>query len=250
MPTSTLGAAAVRHQQVMGRGEGRLGLDSARRVRPDPVAVVGDDVGLVHGRDVLDAVAEARRHDRCVFDERLDDRALGPPAGVLERLGEIPVVERRVRLDPVREQLVDEPVVEVEAGLVDPARSLREHARPGDREAIGVEPELGHEGHVLAVAVVVVARHVAVLAVRHPAGRVREAVPDARALAVLAARALDLVGGGRRAPHEALREHRAHPFTAPSMIPPTICLPSRAKTISTGTVPTRVPARMIERSGT
>ncbi len=42
----------------------------------------------------------------------------------------------------------------------------------------------------------------------------------------------------------------AHPFTAPSMIPPTIWRPSRMKTISTGTVPTSVAAMITEWSGT
>ena len=137
-----------------------------------------------------------------VLDERLGGRARRPAARVLERLRRVPVEERRERLDPVREQLVDEPVVEVEARLVHPAAPLGKHARPRDREAERVEPELAHQRDVLAVAVVEVARDLAGVAVPHLAGRRAEAVPDALAAAVLVGRALDLVRGRGGAPDE------------------------------------------------
>src|ERR671919_251076 len=78
--------------------------------------------------------------------------------------------------------------------------------------------------------------------------------------------ALDLLRGRGHSPQEPVRKAQAslasifargveadgvrHPLTPPSMIPPTICFPSSAKTTSRGTVPTSVPARMMERSGT
>ena len=83
----------------------------------------------------------------------------GQPPAVLERLRQIPVVEGRVRLDAVREQLVDEAVVVVEPGLVHGATALGDDPRPRDREAVRVETELPHEAHVLRVAVVRVAGH-------------------------------------------------------------------------------------------
>ena len=54
------------------------------------------------------------------------------------------MVERDERADAGGEQVVDETVVEVEACLVDAAASLRQDARPGDREAVRVEAELLH----------------------------------------------------------------------------------------------------------
>ena len=57
------------------------------------------------------------------------------------------VEERR---DAVAEQLVDEPVVEVEALRVHRPAALRDDARPRDREAERVEPELAHERDVVA----------------------------------------------------------------------------------------------------
>ena len=50
------------------------------------------------------------------------------------------MVEGHERLDVVREQLVDHPVVEVEAGLVHPAAALGQDPRPRDREAERVAP--------------------------------------------------------------------------------------------------------------
>ena len=81
---------------------------------------------------MADAVAEPRGDDLGVLGERVDRLARGPAAAVLERLRQVPVVERDEGLDAVREQLVDEPVVEVEAGRVHarrgPSGRIRGHA--------------------------------------------------------------------------------------------------------------------------
>ena len=138
----------------------------------------------------------------------------GPAAAILERLRQVPVVERDERLDAVREQLVDEAVVEVEAGGVHAAAALGEDPRPRDREAVGVETERAHQADVVAIAVVGVARDAAVVAVEDLPGRRREAVPDALAAAVLGHRALDLVGGGRGAPDEPVGKRAADRLAA------------------------------------
>ena len=113
---------------------------------------------LVVGDPVLDAVAEPADDGFGVLDERLRRAARRPAARILERLRRVPVEERRERLDVVREQLVDEAVVEVEPGLVDRPAPRRHDARPGDREAKRVEPELAHQRDVVGIAVVEVAR--------------------------------------------------------------------------------------------
>ena len=116
------------------------------------------------------------------------------------------MVEGDDRRDLVREQLVHEAVVEVEAGLVHLAASLGQNPRPGDGEAEGARAELAHQGDVLGVAVVEVARHFAGLAVADVALDRAEAVPDALAAPVLVDRTLDLVRGCRHAPPERARE--------------------------------------------
>ena len=90
------------------------------------------------------------------------------------------------------------------------------------------------------------------IATLDPTGRVRERVPDRGPAPVQRHRSLDLVRGRCRAPDEAGRkragvhgrrrsgghdEFGGHPLTAPCMIPPTMCLPSKAKTMRTGRVP-------------
>ena len=72
-----------------------------------------------------------RRDDLGVLREGVDGLAGRPAAAILERLRQVPVVQRDERLDAVREQLVDEAVVEVEAGLVHAAAAagrIRGHA--------------------------------------------------------------------------------------------------------------------------
>ena len=108
--------------------------------------------------------------------------------------------------DRLAQQLVDEAVIEAEAGTVDRAGSVGEHARPGNREAVRVEAELRHQGDILAVAVVVVAGNVAGVAIPDPAGRVSEAIPDALTTPIRLDAALDLVGRRSCAPHEPCRE--------------------------------------------
>ena len=81
---------------------------------PPAVTDPGDDPRLVVRDPVGDAVAEAGRDGLDVLGERIDRVAHGPAARVLEHLRGVPVEERHVRRDPVAEQLVDEPVVEVE----------------------------------------------------------------------------------------------------------------------------------------
>src|SRR4051812_11965302 len=162
-----------------------------------------------------------------------------PSAPVTEDLRQVPVVERHQRGDAALEEAVDQALVEVEPGLVDPAGPLGEHAGPGHREAVGLQPEVRHQVEVLLDPVVVVARHVSGVAVADLAGRAAERVPDAGGAAVLGRGPLDLERGGRRAPDEALGEGEwcGHPLTAPCMMPPTMCLPRRPNTTSTGTVP-------------
>ena len=119
------------------------------------------------------------------------------------------MVQRRDRTDAALEQPVDEPRVEVDAGLVRRRRARRLDARPRDGEAVGAEAELGHQVEVALPAVVVVAGDIAGVAVPHLAGRLRERVPDRRAAAVLVERALHLIRGRRGAEREPGREHEA-----------------------------------------
>jgi len=190
------------------------------------VAGVRDHLGLVQRHPVFDPVTKTSGDEIGVRSEGRDDLARRPAAPHLQRLRQIPVVERHERPDPRPEQLVDEALVEGEAALVDRAGPRGNDPRPADREAIRVEAELAHEADVLRPAVIVVAGDVAGLAGGDRAGAPAELIPDGRSLPVLVVRALDLVCRGRGTKKEARGK-------------PAVELAHRAGSISSQTSPMR-----------
>ena len=212
-------------------GVGPAGRASRRTARPWPssrwcAARTASPASLPAGRVLAGAVAEERRAPRLVergpvahpVAERAvhERRVLGEPgggvpgrpaAGVLQRLRQVPVVERQPRLDAVGQQLVDQPPVEVQPGRVGRAGAVGLHPRPGHREPVRRQAQLGSSAR---------RRRGSggsgrsatspVCAADAPARRERERVPDGRRPAVLGRRPLDLVRGGGRAPEEAGRE--------------------------------------------
>ncbi len=189
----------------------------AAHVQLDPaVPHVHERVKLVEREEVLDAVAQLLGHVTGVVREGLGGVARLPALVlVLQRLRQVPVVERGERRDARGEQLVHQPVVEVEALRVRLSGAVGEDPRPGDGEPVRRGAQVLHQLHVLLVAVVVVVGDVAGGVVGNLAGRVRVGVPDRLALAVLVGGALDLVRGRGDAPKEACREgvcgHRIPP---------------------------------------
>src|SRR6266545_3847628 len=161
---------------------------------------------LVQGRPVAHAVAQGLVDEGAVLDEVAHHLAVGPAAGVLERLREVPVVQRDPRFDAALQQAVDQAGVEVEALGVGRSAALWLDAWPGAREPVGTEAEVGHEGRVLPVAVVVVGGDVTGVAAGDPARDAAEGVPDGETTASLPDGALHLVGGGGDAPDEVGRE--------------------------------------------
>ena len=196
---------AVPEQQVVGRDQAGRPLLTPRRVHAGGVAEERRAPRLVQRRPDRHAVAQRVVHGGRQVEEAVRRVAVGPAARVLERLRQVPVVEREPGVDAVAEQLVDQPVVEGQASGVDLSAAWPD-AGPGDGEAVGREAELGHQRHVFGHAVVVVAGDVAVVAVRDRPRDARERVPDGGRAAVLGGRALDLVRRGGRAPEEAWGE--------------------------------------------
>ena len=172
----------------------------------DSVAVAEIDEGahLVEGHEVLDAVGEALGDVTSVVGEGLGGVA-GPPAAlVFKGLGEIPVKSVRAgcRWREARRRRGCRS--RGPWGWV--CRHPGGRSGPCDREAVGLEAEPLHELHVFLVAVVVVVGYVAGVAVFDLAGGVGEGVPDGGAAAVFVDGSFDLIGGGCRAPEEALWE--------------------------------------------
>ena len=123
-------------------------LGSPRRVNAGGVAEKGRAPRLVQRRPRRHPVAEGLVDRARVLREAIRGVAVGPTAGVLQGLRQVPVVQRHPGPDVVRQQFVDEARVEVESGRVDRA-TVRTDARPRHREAVGVESEIGHQARRL-----------------------------------------------------------------------------------------------------
>ena len=164
------------------------------------IAPVGDHPGLVQRGPHLHAIIERAEEHVRVVREPIRDLGVEPPAQAVERGGKVPVVQRRHGFDARLEQTVHEPVVKIEPPRIDCSSSLREHAAPGDAEAIRGQAQLAHQRNVLREAAIVVAGDVAVVSARNAPWRVAEAVPDARSRPVGQRRSLDLIRRSRRSP--------------------------------------------------
>src|SRR6185369_3586446 len=162
--------------------------------------------GLVDRAPQRYAAPEFFEQHRGVVREPARHVSVPPAAAILEHLRQVPMEEREHGRDAGLEQRVHEPVVERQAGLVHAPRASGEHPAPGDREAIGAEPERAHLTDVLAPEPVMAAGDVAGHPVPSLPGRVSEAVPDALAGAVREWRALDLICRSRCTPKESRGE--------------------------------------------
>jgi hypothetical protein len=155
------------------------------------------------------AVAERLDRECRVLGEAQGGVAIDPPAGILERLRQVPVVERRERADTPLEQAVDESAVERQPLLIRLAGAVGLDAGPGDREPVRLETEGRHQVEVGVEPVIVVVGDIAGVAVDDTARGMAEGVPDRRPAPVLLHGSLDLVRGRSRTDHEAGREDEA-----------------------------------------
>ena len=147
--------------QLVGRAEIMGGVDA------ELVPAERKRVRLVEGGPKRDAVAKGGEHGSGVGREIVHAPGGQPPfILVLQRLRQVPVVQRDVRLDAGRGQLVQQVRVEADAvGVEGRAAARGEQARPRQREPERRHPQPLHEGDVVLEAVVEVAGDVAGVAV-------------------------------------------------------------------------------------
>ena len=194
--------------QVMSDHERSRGVGDPRGMLPRAVPEEGDAPGLVERHPGVDHVTEGVLGHGGVLREPVHRLGVEPAAPVLQHLGQIPVIKRGHRSDPGPGQLLAQPAIEVDAGLIDPARALGEETGPCDREPVGIDPDLGHQGDVLGIAVVMVHRVIAGFPVAGLARGVGERVPDGPASPVFLDRTLDLIRGRGHTPQEPRGELR------------------------------------------
>src|SRR6202034_3145899 len=89
---------AVAEQQVVRGRRGRGQVGAARRMDANPVAVVGHHMRLVERDPATNVIAECLADDRRVVGEAQCGIAYRPATRILERLRQVPVVERGDRL--------------------------------------------------------------------------------------------------------------------------------------------------------
>src|SRR5271168_1624827 len=103
------------------------------------------------------------------------------------------MIEAEPGRNAARHEPIDQAIVKIEALCRDGPGTGRQDTWPSCRETVSVETALREQIHVLAPTMIMVAGHVARVAVFHPPRRVAKNVPDALAAAVGIDRSLDLI---------------------------------------------------------
>ena len=116
--------------QVVRSGEPFGARRMAGRHLASDIAEVGHHVWLVQRGPRFDAVAQAIEYRLGVVGKRIRRVSREPAARFTKSLRQVPVIERRHWRDACTEQLVDQPVIEVEPGLVHRAGAGWHHSRP------------------------------------------------------------------------------------------------------------------------
>ncbi len=123
---------------------------------PDGPAVQDHHVLLIDGEPELHLGAVLLKKDPGVAFKGVDGGPLRPTATSVQRRGQVEVVHGHHGLDALGQERVDHPVIMGDARGVDLAVTVRDDPGPGDGEAVGIQPQLCEELHVLGVAVVMV----------------------------------------------------------------------------------------------
>src|SRR5262245_5270854 len=143
---------------------------------------------------MLHAITELLGDEARVVGERLSSFFRLPPTMfVLERLWQVPMIQRGKRLDSSCLQLVYQAIVEVEPLRIGLAGAFRKDTRPGNGEAVGIGADVLHQRYVFLVAMIMVVGDVAGVVILYVTGCMRVCIPNRKALAIFLPRALDLV---------------------------------------------------------
>src|SRR3981081_304575 len=117
-----------------------------RSVRNEDVAEMDKPRAFVDREEGFYTVAQVSGDIPRIIGECLRGFARLPSTeAVLQRLRQIPMIERRKRLYSVCDQFVDYPVVKIQPLRVWLARSFRKNPRPRNRKPIGLCAERLHQ---------------------------------------------------------------------------------------------------------
>lgn len=169
------------------------------------IAVPRHHKRVIDGDPVLDVIPERLEAEIGVVSENLHKLRVAPPAeGLLEVVGQVPVIERDHRLDADLLQPPNErPVVVGADFVITPAGAVGEYPGPGQGEPVVADPELLDGSDVGGDVVVTVAAHVPG---GDPVPTARKSVPNGEPLPVLIKRALNLIRRRAHRPDEVFGE--------------------------------------------
>lgn len=169
------------------------------------VAVPRHHERVIDGDPPLDIAPKGVEAEIRVVFENLHELRVAPATeGLLEVLGQVPVVERHHRLHSDLLQAPDERAVIVGAELVvTPAGAVGKYPGPRQGEPVVADPELFDGSDVSGEVVVAVAAHVPG---GDPVPTARKSVPNGESLRVLIKRALHLIRRSAHRPHEVFGE--------------------------------------------
>ena len=179
-------------QEVMGGADaGCLVLD-ARCVHTYVVTQVGAAHGFVQRCVRIDALTEGLRDQVNIVTKGIGGLAIQPAAGILQMLGQVPVIEGDKGLDVVLSELIEQLDIPLNTGSIGAAITL-DDSRPRNGQAIGIHPKSRDQLNVFLPAGHMITGHGAIRAIKDGARLVAEGIPY-RWLAALC-RALNLERG-------------------------------------------------------
>ncbi len=130
-------------------------------------------------------------------------RGAGSPAAIPHQgQRQIPMVQRRIGLDPACLAAINEAVVKIQTLLIDRPETIGNDARPGDRETIGLHPHLLDEIEVFLPAIVMIAGDIAIVTPKDMARHIAEGIPDGGLAAIRLGGTFDLERGSCDAKQE------------------------------------------------
>src|SRR5258708_4390575 len=99
----------------------------------------GRDSRLVQRQPVVDTSLKVARDNLDILSKRVDRLSALPASQfILQRLGQIPVIQRRVWLNPSLQQAIHQAIVKIEAARIDFPSPGWYDTRPGNGELIEV----------------------------------------------------------------------------------------------------------------
>jgi len=131
------------------------------------------------------------------------------------------VEKREVGYYPRLQQGIHKSIIEVQSSSIDAARSLGQDPGPRDREAVTLQPQGLHQGHILPVEMIVVAGPITRVIPPDRMRLVGKHIPDGETFALIEGSALDLIRGCCSAPDEVMwKRHGCAPDVDSATIVP------------------------------